>query len=327
MNNNEKLKLTAEEFEKAVKLFNQGLSYTKIGKELGIDRHRLARELKENGYINSMSKTNNNQSVKTIQEKEDLYQQWYNSGESLKVFANNTPHTSKTLGRWFNELGYKINRNNAKPINESYFDILNEDNVYWIGFLLADGHIAKDNCHFELSLKDKEHVEKFRDSLSSTCKVSKREVKSNGAIVYRINIGNKHIVSELAKYGVVNNKTELVITVPNNIPDNLLRHYFRGFFEGDGGFHKDCKDQVNGITFTSNYEESLINLGDKLKELLGINYTIRSKTDHAPQLLMWGYNMRTFLNWIYADNPKLYLDRKYKDYNDYFAVWNTKVSK
>ena len=57
-------------------------------------------------------------------------------------------------------------------VNESYFDILNDNSAYWLGFLYADGYVRmKDGRSGELKLKlkdtDKNHIEKFLSEIES----------------------------------------------------------------------------------------------------------------------------------------------------------------
>lgn len=65
----------------------------------------------------------------------------------------------------------------------------------------------------------------------------KNSIESCHSITYSrecvvIQIGQRRITSDLFKLGIVPNKTYEHI-FPENIPENKLRHYIRGVFDGD----------------------------------------------------------------------------------------------
>ena len=65
-------------------------------------------------------------------------------------------------------------RNKCK-FNHNFFDVIDtEEKAYWLGFLMADGHINdRANCgalqlHIHLSKKDYNHLKKFHSHINST---------------------------------------------------------------------------------------------------------------------------------------------------------------
>lgn len=102
--------------------------------------------------------------------------------------------------------------------------------------MYADGYVSSSstNYNIELALKesDYEHLEKFKKFLNTRNKISYRcNTKS-----YKITINNKKLHSDLVSKGCYPNKS-LIITFPHAdiIPDDLLRHFVRGYVDGDGG--------------------------------------------------------------------------------------------
>jgi len=59
----------------------------------------------------------------------------------------------------------------------------------------------------------------------------KNETSGNSRCV-KVSINSKKIVSDLINLGCTNNKSK-TITMPK-IPDNLIDHFIRGYFDGDG---------------------------------------------------------------------------------------------
>ena len=44
------------------------------------------------------------------------------------------------------------------------------------------------------------------------------------------------MATDLAKYGIIPRKTGHEFLPIDEIPDNLIRHFIRGFFDGDGTY-------------------------------------------------------------------------------------------
>ena len=49
----------------------------------------------------------------------------------------------------------------------------------------------------------------------------------------RVNVCNKKMCNDLFNLGIVSNKS-LTLQFPKNIPNSLIKHYLRGYFDGDG---------------------------------------------------------------------------------------------
>lgn len=215
-----------------------------------------------------------------------------------------------------------LNANNAKSFNEKAFDVINDESAYWLGILLADGSVhikndSKKSHYLELCMKDKEHIEKFRNFLSSSHKISKRTVKSNGSIVYRIIIGSKYMCTRLIELGIKPNKTYEKINFNNFVDKQFLPSFIRGFFDGDGSIDLNPSNHIRYIGFTSMYEESLKSLQTVIKENCNVYFDyLDVRESKAPMLRLYKQTETIkFLDWIYA-SPQCVLDRKYNKYKN-----------
>ncbi len=110
--------------------------------------------------------------------------------------------------------------------------------AYVLGFIAADGYVWKSERgakYIGVTSTDLEIVEKIRNIFESNhkigCRVSNNPKWKNR---YILQIGSKEIVEDLAKLGIFQNKS-LNIKFPSNIPDRFLKHFIRGYFDGDGG--------------------------------------------------------------------------------------------
>jgi len=122
--------------------------------------------------------------------------------------------------------------------NEDFFETINtEEKSYWLGFLAADGCISNNRSDMSMSqsIKDINTVEKFREALEITNPMRHRFQKLNGKIFEkaRLSIRSKNLCKDLINKGVVPRKT-LILKPPKNIPDSLIHHWIRGYFDGDG---------------------------------------------------------------------------------------------
>ena len=126
----------------------------------------------------------------------------------------------------------------TKPQTALYLNRLLEntyESLYWIGFILADGHIADNRLVISLSIKDIEHLQKFKDFISYTKDIIKYDN------ICKIAIKDIDILEKLCiKFDIKHNKTYNPPDV--NIFDSLTIHeqycLIAGFIDGDGSINK-----------------------------------------------------------------------------------------
>lgn len=202
-----------------------------------------------------------------------------------------------------------------KKINSSFFNEINtEEKAYWLGFLTADGYVSNKN-DIELALKesDKEHIKAFKEAIDSQHKISKKKAVLQGKefYSYRINIRDAEISNDLKKYGLNNNKSYNAFIPIEKIPKDLIRHYIRGIFDGDGSIYSIPNGyNISIISGSGQMSKDLIyitnkHLGFKLKPKMSRNlYEVR---------LFDQFKVKTFLDWLYKD-CSICLHRKHSIY-------------
>ena len=196
--------------------------------------------------------------------------------------------------------------------NRRFFENINtEDKAYWLGFFYADGCVSinEETNSGEAAIKlykgDYKHLKKFNKSLEGNinvsfetriCNLNNKPQESCIIRCYSIDM-----VNDLIKIGCIPNKT-FYITVPN-IPKPLMRHFIRGFFDGDGCICTDSnKRETIGINFCS---ASLI----FLKQLRGIlyensinSYIVDEKNKNTYRLYIKGLkNVDNMWNYMFDD--------------------------
>ncbi len=217
-------------------------------------------------------------------------------------------------------------------LNKYYFDIINsERKSYFLGLLYADGTNSEKRYVTTLRLQetDLEILEKFNKELNCNAPIKLIERKSKNPAwqnMYRLDINNKHVSKRLSELGVHQNKT-FTLKFPNSfqIPTNLIRHWLRGLWDGDGSF-SICKNN-NKIKKSYRLISSLVSTLDvceKIKEYLKIELNINSsiyipskkKINTTRRLKISGnIQVSKFLNWLYKDS-EIYLKRKFDKYEN-----------
>lgn len=204
--------------------------------------------------------------------------------------------------------GFDTSRN---PIIKNIFSkIDNEEKAYWLGFLYADGYISKHNqIEVSLSIKDIEHLYKLKQFVNTNTKIIHDENRC------RLLFCSKEMVEDLKRLGCINNKS-LILDFPNSnqVPDELVRHFLRGYVDGDGCLCYTEKTQSFSITSTKLFFDGML-------ERTGWD---KAKCNYYPsgQAITWRCykeKIPLYLHYLY-DNSTIYLDRKYEKYKSLTAV-------
>lgn len=209
-------------------------------------------------------------------------------------------------------------------VDHDYFETIDtQDKAYFLGLLLADGCNLQKTPVISISLKstDFKILEKLKNSIKYEGEIKRYRrkcnlIKSNSKI-YRSNHVLKwssiKMKKDLCRHGCVPNKTYNLI-FPNTIHINQLRHFVRGFIDGDGWItvNRKNKTMVVGLVAPNNFCIAIQNL---IKDKLNINCGIRKTlSDVVNRLDISGSNqVLKFLDWLYKDST-VYLERKYQKY-------------
>ena len=131
-------------------------------------------------------------------------------------------------------------RENVEPANKkklsnerAFKDIDSEEKSYWLGYFSADGCISTDNkgsYRISITSIDLDIIYGFMDFLGSRHKICENKLNKNTA--YTVTFGSKIMFNDLLLLGVKPNKTTNL--EPPAIKENLIRHYIRGYIDGDG---------------------------------------------------------------------------------------------
>lgn len=255
----------------------------------------------------------------THKEKTELFAKYETGKYTGADLSKEYPISSVAINALLRRHGYKAKSQSQLQrkydIDETFFDVIDtEEKAYFLGFLYADGYNNTDRNSVALSLKedDKEILEKLNNLLQPNKPLQYIEFKTaNSSNQYRLVIANKHISQKLVELGCDKAKTySLKFPSEEQVPKHLIRHFVRGYFDGDGCVGKKAISIVSTLYFCNS-------LAEILKDLFNINCYIRARhperNNTIRMLELNKKSARTFLKWIYKDS-NIHLQRKYERY-------------
>lgn len=218
-----------------------------------------------------------------------------------------------------------------KTCTRDFFNVIDtEEKAYWLGFIFADGYISYSERNMQkgqlattycvgikLKWSDREHLKKFNKAINGNYKVFKEISRPDGfrkktTEAAKILIYSQQMYNDLNKYF---DRDKTYTAKFPDIPENLMRHFIRGYFDGDGCF--TLTDKTFDIEFlgaSKKFHEGLKNVLSKN----GFVFTTSSKINTYDTTMYHIHINRNqdrynFLNWIYED-CNIYLERKYQKY-------------
>ena len=188
-------------------------------------------------------------------------------------------------------------------LDETVFDAVTPTSAYWVGMLMADGHMGASGKSVNLRLKisDQGHVEKLQRFLKSTHAVRNNKKRTYAAL----GVKSPRLFVALGAYGVRPNKSLTAEVAPVLAHD---RHFWRGLIDGDG-----CLSDYNrcpGLSLVGS-ERMIRQFEDFCAPYLD-GYPLKTRVcGHSPVWYagMHGNAAMTMLRVLYS-GARVYLDRK-----------------
>ena len=241
-------------------------------------------------------------------------------------------------------------------LNENYFKVLDTpEKAYVLGFLYADGCVSISGYSNHVKITQlserKDILLKIRDCLGSNAELRLNKNAKNET--YVVNFHSKILCEDLIKLGCVPNKS-LILQFPNFIPDNLMNHFIRGVFDGDGciwngkrkkmtvrdksrksGFRERIVHNVK-FTFTGNVDfitglqDYLVNKGIVNKKTkLNFSKAKNPNNNTSDRVCTMEYSgrgqVKKLFDFMYKD-ATIYCDSKYNKFKEIFCALDEKSS-
>ncbi len=196
--------------------------------------------------------------------------------------------------------------------------INNEETAYFLGMLMADGTLVEQKGFprgVKLSLVDIDVIEKFKKFFNTDAPIRIDKRSENHQITYTLEVSSAKIAKDLIKLGVINNKTFRTMIPEMN--EEFIRHFIRGYFDGDGCLYTRKNKNCRTCLITSSSELILKQIEGycKLRDIIRKNkniYVQKYRKYHCWDFrLDHRYEIYKFLQHIYKD-ATVYMERKYQ---------------
>ena len=257
--------------------------------------------------------------------------QEYLDGDTLETIGKRYGVSDTAVRNYLKKHNVPLLGRRYQSCSKYNFDIHWLDNLdsqekfYFLGFFAADGNVDMSNGNYRARIKiqrgDRELLEKFNELLKSDREIEDGEepnkYNKNGVEKYSIaSYSSKPFCERLIELGLPSKKS-LILKFPNYIPNEYLKDYVRGYFDGDGSITiiyspKGTARATMGFA-GSNY--FIPKLSKILKKKLGIHS--RCEPGHSDNYKYLNIDriedILKFTQWIYED-ATIYLQRKYDRY-------------
>lgn len=252
----------------------------------------------------------------------------YKNNISLRELEKKYHHSRLRLGKWLEEVGIKTTKGNHYRKyfhDEDFFEVIDtEEKAYWLGFMFADGYIVnhEDNYgqdQFGISVAEDsaDIIEKFKASLKATnpIRYDYSDKKFGKQTLHKLVLCSQKTVNDLIDKGCTKQKT-LTLEPPKHVPKNLIRHFLRGFFDGDGTL---CRSQKKNSTYTGFYVSFTTTkvVAEWICSIMGMGSVY--KEERRENTWYWRLNgnqqVIKFYHYLY-DEATLWMDRKYNKFQE-----------
>ena len=229
-------KLTNEQISDIIALYQNGMPPKEIGEKFSIFNNSVTRILRKKGIErNQLERVDENEAQYIIEQ--------YVDGKSSPIIADELGICDSTVCRVLKRHNIAIrpaeeNKRTYK-IDIQYFKTIDtEDKAYFLGFMYADGNLSK-SCYamrIELHPQDRDVLEKFSNAIYGFTKIDEdhRIDKFGQEMTYIFTaVYCKRMWNDLVAQGCMPDKA-FDIRMPTFLSPKLLRHFIRGYFDGDG---------------------------------------------------------------------------------------------
>lgn len=258
----------------------------------------------------------------------------YKNNISLREIERKTHHGRDRISKMLENLGIKTTSGNH--YRKYFFDfdffekIDTELKAYWLGFMYADGCVLPQNRYGEqkiqltLAQQDEQTIIDFKNDLKSTYPIrydnSKHKKNENAQIQVIMNMCSQKTVDDLKKLGCVEKKS-LILTFPTEeqVPNSLIHHFIRGYFDGDGSIY--ISNNRGNISFVGTEDfiktlSSYFNYGSVVQD---------KRKPNSWYLNTAGYNpVKEYYDFMYQDATR-YMQRKYNKFQEAFKLNTVKT--
>lgn len=311
--------------QEIIERYNAGESVSSIQKNLNMSLTTLCAHMHRWGIDVSIRASKHNHGL--LKDRTDeILEMYIARGWSMAKIAKKFGISAST-----NIRKILIKKGVLRDIRESfykvkldYFTDINTPNKAWLlGFLYADGNVSGTLRVWKVNLqyRDIEILERIKEEIgfSGPIKVFEKQPgnrpgQTKISKMCLLAVNRAQMCQDLIKWGCVPNKT-WQLQMPDCLSKDLLSHFVRGLWDGDGHISQNCKI-LNLVGSKCFIEELCTVLPFKIRPLI-YRDSERYPNDIYKKVTKITISKRVdvkyALEWMYGDCKKyLYLKRKYE---------------
>jgi intein/homing endonuclease len=304
-----------ENIDEVRQLIEGGMSAYKVAQRIGCACGSLCKALKKHGIkLKTRSKADPKNLLK---DKTDKVIGLYESGYSTYDIGLEVGHSQSQIWGLLNKYGKLVDRRYS--VDETFFENVDtQEKAYILGWFYSDGNVRMDG---KIRIQIQEEDSYILDRIAKIMKYSGplHDVPPPKKFPHRksqkvLDIGRKTLASQLIRLGCQPNKS-LILRFPdsNMVPEYLLRHFVRGYFDGDGSAR--LRNRNLGISFTST-DIFLNELDRQVLTPMGIEskmYYRRKGKNSATLFINKQKYIKPMFQYMYQDST-IHLDRKFQKF-------------
>lgn len=219
--------------------YGAGEGYHALAAEYGVSYHTIWYVVKRGGGTTHPTAASGKQSWRLSREQKAEITRRYEAGEDSVKLGAEFGLSAVGIRNVIHRRGRVRPVDEAKriiPVKQRAFSDLTEHSAYWAGFLMADGSIlANDYITLRLSERDECQMDAFKAFVNSTHRTYREAAGKPGRYggfgTVKVTFSSKRIVADLARFGIVRDKTHTARAAGGLEHD---RHFWRGVIDGDG---------------------------------------------------------------------------------------------
>lgn len=314
-------KITKEQEEQIINLYTtQNLSYEKTAEMVKCSIYMVRKVLKDAGIKGKRSR----KKEFSKEQLDYIFDLYLNQKKSIHDIVAIVHSSTETIRRILGDYIRPTGTPKKYTVNSNYFDNIDtEHKAYWLGVFYADGNITKegetksirfnsiDNNWLDLFIQDIEFSGLYKEEVH----------KKYNKVIYCLRINDNKLHDSLNNWGCVPQKTK-IIKFPNFLSEELVPHFIRGYFDGDGtvGVYKNSS-KSNIYTLRSGFctgsEEFIIEL---VKHLPCIYNKVKKCSTADTWSISYSVNDSIRLyNYMY-NNATIFLNRKKEKFEQFVQV-------
>jgi len=282
-----------------------------IGREYGVSTTTVTNRIKKLGLGHLITKQKKELDETAVVER-------YKNGESARSISIELKVDYRTIRRILKSHEVTIIHPGIRTyvLNENVFECIDTpEKAYWVGFLLADGHLSsKSGIQISLAKYDDILLKRFASFVGcddpNLWSSPRRHPKA------MFNFQSKKMGKDLRDKGFDDWKDGTSQVILDSIPDYLFHHFVRGYFDGDGSISYQRIRLKSGLkghkmhwtaSIVCKFENHLRAIGSRLPIA---TWKVKERTTIFTLLFSNKSNVRSLGEYIYQDVEELFLDRK-----------------